>query len=366
MNLTFNMPVKVFFGENCVAEHGKMLCGYGEKAMIITDPISAKVTGAGDDIIRELTANGLTHVMFDRVESNPTVDCVREAMNVCKEENVDFIVAIGGGSSLDVGKAVALLSRQDVSDDEMFTKEYVNDMMPLIAIPTTSGTGSEVTPYAMIIDTKKGTKNNLHTSFLFAKVAFLDPRYTLTVPLKVTINTAIDAMTHAMESLFAKTSNPLVASMAFESIRNIGTCFDCLMSGELSLKDREKLMLGSVMGGMVVSQTRTSALHGMSYPMTSVGHIPHGRAMALILANYMTFWRKHEPELVDKMISVMGLDSLADFNGIIAALVGEISPEEKLSEEVISAYADEVMLKHNIINTRVPITREDVVAIYHY
>ncbi len=366
MNLSFNMPVRVFFGENCVAEHRDMLGGFGKKAIIITDPISAKVTGAGDDVIKALEANGVEHILFDRVESNPTVDCVREAIKVCKDGKVDFIVAIGGGSSLDVGKAVALLSRQDVSDDEMFTKEYANDMMPLVAIPTTSGTGSEVTPYAMIIDTKKGTKNNLHTSFLFARVAFLDPRYTLTVPLKVTINTAIDAMTHAMESLFAKTSNSLVASMAFESIRNIGTCFDCLLCGKLDLKDREKLMLGSVMGGMVVSQTRTSALHGMSYPMTSVGHIPHGRAMALILANYMTFWREHEPELIDKMISTMGLDSLDTFNSIIAKLVGDISPEERLSEETIAAYADEVMQKHNIINTRVPVTRDDVVKMYHY
>ena len=261
---------------------------------------------------------------------------------------------------------MALLSRQEASDDEMFTKEFSDDMMPLIAVPTTSGTGSEVTPYAMIIDSKKGTKNNLHTPFLFAKVAFLDPRYTLTLPIKVTVNTAIDAMTHAIESLFAKTTNPLVASIAFESIHNIGTCFDCLVSGKLDIKDREKLMLGSVMGGMVVSQTRTTALHGMSYPMTSVGHIPHGRAMALILANYMTFWQKHEPELIDKLIKTMGLDSLDTFNGIIATLVGEIKPEERLSEEQIAAYTEEVMLKHNIINTRVPITREDVIRIYHY
>ena len=366
MNLTFNMPVRVFFGENCVADHVDMLGSFGKKAMILSDPVSAKVTGAGDDIIAALEKNGIDHIVFDMVESNPTIDCVREAISVCKKEKVDFIFAIGGGSSLDVGKAVALLSRQEASDDEMFTKEFSDDMMPLIAVPTTSGTGSEVTPYAMIIDSKKGTKNNLHTPFLFAKVAFLDPRYTLTLPIKVTVNTAIDAMTHAIESLFAKTTNPLVASIAFESIHNIGTCFDCLVSGKLDIKDREKLMLGSVMGGMVVSQTRTTALHGMSYPMTSVGHIPHGRAMALILANYMTFWQKHEPELIDKLIKTMGLDSLDTFNGIIATLVGEIKPEERLSEEQIAAYTEEVMLKHNIINTRVPITREDVIRIYHY
>lgn len=366
MNITFNMPVRVFFGENCVAQHWELLGSFGKKAMIISDPISAKVTGAGDEIVAALEKNNVTNVMFDRVESNPTINCVREAIKICKEENVDFIIAIGGGSSLDVAKAVALLVRQDASDEEMFTKKYTDDMLPLVAVPTTAGTGSEVTPYAMIIDSKKGTKNNLHTPFLFAKIAFLDPRYTLTLPIKVTINTAIDAMTHAMESLFTKTTSPLVASMAFESIHNIGTCFDCLVKGELSLRDREKLMLGSVMGGMVVSQTRTSALHGMSYPMTSVGHIPHGRAMALILANYMTFWKKHEPELVDKMMDAMGMESLDAFNATIAALVGEIKDEEKLSEEVIEAYADEVMLKHNIINTRVPITREDVVGIYHY
>ena len=366
MNMNFNMPVSVHYGSNCIFEYASELRKLGSRALIVTDPISAKVTGAGEDIKKALDAQGITHIMFDEVESNPTIDCVRKAVALSKREGVDFIFAVGGGSSLDTGKAVALLSKQDATDDELFTSKFTDDVLPLVSVPTTSGTGSEVTPYAMIIDAKKGTKNNLNSPYLYSRIAFLDPKYTLTLPLSVTINTSIDAMTHAMESLFAKTTNPLVHSIAIESIRSIGECFDALVSGKLELEHREKLMMGSVMAGMVVSQTRTTALHGMSYPMTSIGHIPHGRAMALILINYMQFWNKHEPELVDELMSAMKLGGLNDFIKVITALVGTVKPEERLSEATIKAYTDEVMLKHNIINTRAPITREDVEAIYRY
>ena len=366
MKLTFNMPVNIFFGQDCIAENSAALKKLGKKALIVTDPISAEVTGAGADIKAALDKEGIEYIMFDQVESNPTIGCVRKAVALSKANGVDFIFSVGGGSSLDTGKAVALLSRQDATDDELFTKAFTSDVLPIAAVPTTSGTGSEVTPYAMIIDEKKGTKNNLNLPYFFSKLAFLDPKYTLTLPPRITVNTSIDALTHALESLFVKTTNPLVASVAYEAIRNISSCFNALMSGDLTLDEREKLMLGSVMAGMVVSQTRTSALHGMSYPMTSVGHIPHGRAMALIIANYMRFWQKHEPELVDRLMDAMQLHSLDSFVNIIRTLVGEVKPEEKLSEDTIKAYTDEVMGKHNIINTRVPITRADVESIYHY
>ena len=111
---------------------------------------------------------------------------------------------------------------------------------------------------------------------------------------------------------------------------------------------------------------KRQALHGMSYPMTSIAHIPHGRAMALILTNYMRFWQKHEPELIAELLSLMGLAGMDEFAEIIGMMVGEIRSDERLADEIIEAYADEVMGKHNIQNTRVPISREDVISIYHY
>jgi alcohol dehydrogenase class IV len=366
MELGFYLPTKIRMGEGCIRTHAAECKALGSRALIVTDPDSYRLNGSGKEIMQILEENGISYDLYDGVESNPTIGNVRRGVQACKKFGADFLIATGGGSPMDAAKAISLLAVQETEDSELFTKQYTSQVLPLVCVPTTAGTGSEVTPYAMIINEKDGTKNNLNSPYIFSKIAFLDARYTLTLPIRVTINTSIDALTHSLESIFARTTNPLVQSVAKEGIRNIAACFPALRRGELALAEREKLMMGSLMGGMVVSQTRTTALHGMSYPMTSDGHIPHGRAMALILSNYMFFWNRHEPELIRELLSIMGLSSIEEFGEIIDELVGEIRAEEILSDDTIQAYADEVMQKHNIINTRVPITREDVVRIYCY
>ena len=366
MKLHFYMPVDVYFENGCVAGHGDVFKKMGSKAMIITDPISAEVTGAKADVIKELDECGISYLYFDKVQSNPTIGCVREALAALDECGADFIIAIGGGSALDTGKAVSILSRQNGTDDEIFRKAYTDDTMPLICIPTTSGTGSEVTPYAMIIDEKKGTKNNLNSPYLFADVALLDPKYTMTVPYKVTVNTAVDAMTHAMESLFAVTTNHLVRTIAFKGLERMGPSLRDVLKGDLTPEARENLMFGSLLGGIVVSQTRTSALHGMSYPMTSIKHIPHGRAMSLIIPNYLEFWNTKEPELIEEIIDAMGYGSLDEFVDVLRGLMGEVAPEEKLTLEEKQSFIKTVMGQHNILNTRVDISAGDIRNIYDY
>lgn len=366
MEIGFFLPTHIHMGEGCIQKYAADLKKLGGKAFIVTDPVSSKLNGSEKEITQILEENGISYRIFDSVQSNPTLGSVRKGADACREFGADFVIATGGGSPMDAAKAMCVLARQDVADEAVFSTKYTSDVLPLVCVPTTSGTGSEVTPYAMIIDDKKGTKNNLNSPYIFSRLAFLDPRYTMTVPMGVTINTALDALTHSLESIFAVTTNPLVQAIAREGIRNIASCFQAIIRNSLDAAGREKLMMGSLMGGVVVSQTRTTALHGMSYPMTSIAHIPHGRAMALILTNYMRFWQKHEPELIAELLSLMGLAGMDEFAEIIGILVGEIRKDERLADEIIEAYADEVMGKHNIQNTRVPISREDVISIYHY
>lgn len=150
-------------------EHKEEFGKYGKKAIVVTDPISFTATGADKDIIAALEDQKIEYVVCDKVQSNPTIEVVRECAKVSKEFGAEFVVSVGGGSSLDTAKAVALLSRQDAPDEELFKTAFTDDVLPIIAIPTTSGTGSEVTPYAMIIDSKRGTKNNLKQQTFFSK-----------------------------------------------------------------------------------------------------------------------------------------------------------------------------------------------------
>ena len=131
-------------------------------------------------------------------------------------------------------------------------------------------------------------------------------------------------------------------------------------------EDYENMAQASVMAGMVVSQTRTTILHGASYPLTSHKHIAHGRAMALIIANYMRLTAKYEPEVVDRLIHVMNMKDLDEFCNIISTFVGEVKPEERLTAEEVEKFTDEVMASHNLVNTRIPVEREDIVSIFNY
>lgn len=366
MKMTFNMPVQVYYGKGCILEHADNFGKCGRRAIVITDHISFTATGADKDIIRALEEQKIEYMIYDGVESNPTIENVRKGAEASRAFHADFVVSVGGGSSLDTAKAVALLSRQDAPDEELFSTAFTEDVLPIIAVPTTSGTGSEVTPYAMITDSKRGTKNNLKQQTFFSKFAFVDPRYTMTMPRSVAVNTSIDAMTHAMESIFAKTTNPLVQAIAYESIGTMAKAFPKMLKNALTAEDHENMALASVMAGMVVSQTRTTILHGASYPLTSHKHIAHGRAMALIIANYMRFTAKYEPDVIDRLMRTMNMKDLDEFCRTMGTLVGDIKEEERLTPEEIEKFTEEVMASHNLINTRVPVTRDDVVAIFHY
>lgn len=366
MKMTFNMPVQVYYGKGCVLEHADEFGRFGKRAIVVTDHISFTATGANMDIIRVLEEQKIDYMIYDEVESNPTIENVRRGADASKLFKADFVISVGGGSSLDTAKAVALLSRQDAPDEELFQTAFTDDVLPIIAVPTTSGTGSEVTPYAMIIDSKRGTKNNLKQQTFFSKVAFVDPGYTMTMPRTVAVNTSIDAMTHAMESIFARTTNPLVQAIAYESIGTMAKAFPNMMRNVLNAEDYENMALASVMAGMVVSQTRTTILHGASYPLTSHKHIAHGRAMALIIANYMRFTAEYEPDVVDRLMKTMNMKDLDEFCATIRTLVGEVKEEERLTEDEVEKFTDEVMASHNLLNTRVPVTRRDVEKIFRY
>lgn len=366
MKMTFNMPVRVYYGNGCIQEHADEFGKLGKRAIIITDHISFTATGADKDIRQALEKQKIEYRIYEGVESNPTIENVRKAAGEAKAFKADFVVSVGGGSSLDTAKAAALLSRQDAPDEELFRTEFTEDVLPIIAVPTTSGTGSEVTPYSMIIDAKRGTKNNLKQQAFFSKIAFIDARYTMTMPKVVAVNTSIDAMTHAMESIFAKTTNPLVQAIAYESIRTMAKAFPNMLKGMLTAEDYENMALASVMAGMVVSQTRTTILHGASYPLTSHKHIAHGRAMALIIANYLELIAKYEPDVIDKMMEIMNMRNLDEFCVMMRGFLGDVKPEEKLTPEEVEKFTNEVMASHNLLNTKVPVTREDVSEIFHY
>lgn len=363
MNVKFKMPVNVIMEENCVQKEADLLTSFGKRAIVITDGIAAVRNGAMDDITAVLNKKNVEFVIYDHIESNPTVECAREATKLAREFRAEFIIAIGGGSSLDVGKAVSLMITQgrELSDEDMLTGNFCHETIPLVALPTTSGTGSEVTPFSMLTSHATNRKINLNSPTMYARLALLDSNYTLTVPYTVTVNTALDALSHAIEAMITVTSTPLIRAIARESLAGANQVLLGLREDDLSnIALRDVMMYDSVLAGIAVGQTRTSALHGLSYSLTVHRHIAHGRAVGLLMVPYLRFTRNKKPILVDQVIEAMGLRNLDDLEKGLKILLGE---KDVFSEEEIQLWATEASALRNIKNCIVPPTREDLIDI---
>lgn len=217
MNLNYFMPTKIISGQNCIIKNADTLNSFGRKALIVCGKNSAKANGSLDDVLSALNRNKQEFCIFDKIMPNPTIPCVYEGANFAKENSINFIIAIGGGSPMDAAKAIALLAVQDIKEDDLFnTTAFSNEILPLVFVPTTAGTGSEVTQYSILTNQKLETKTSISTPLIFPKLAFLDGKYMVTLGIKTTINTAIDALSHSIEGILSKRSNVVSDALAFK------------------------------------------------------------------------------------------------------------------------------------------------------
>jgi alcohol dehydrogenase class IV len=361
MNVRFLMPTQIVMGEDCIVNNGQLLKDLGKKAIIVTGKNSAKINGSLVDVVSTLTANGQEYVIFDDVMANPTIDCVYQGAAMARKERADFVIAIGGGSPMDAAKAISLLSCQDITRDKLFMGQYDDKVLPMAFIPTTAGTGSEVTQYSILTNDELKTKTSLATPILFPKVAFLDSKYTLSLSKTTTINTAVDALSHSMEGYLSSRANGISDILALESMQIIAKLFDKLKSFDLTKEDRDLLLYASTLGGMVIAHTGTTAVHAMGYSLTYFKDIDHGRANGLLIGEFLRLVQKVKAERVDNMMDKMGFVSLQEFINQLAELLGD---KEELTLEEALEYAEKAMKTKNITNCIVTPTEADLLQIY--
>ncbi|MDR0403989.1 MAG: iron-containing alcohol dehydrogenase [Treponema sp.] len=347
MKLSYLMPTRIVLDEDCLFENRALLADMGNKAFIVTGRNSARINGAYDDAVRALEANGQGHVLFDRVMSNPTELCVYEAAGECRKAGCDFVLAIGGGSPMDAAKAAAVLALNDIPREKLFGRAFTK-ALPIAAVPTTAGTGSETTPYSVLVDTGSPdesrfpdgrgaapgpAKRSVGSPLLFPRAAFLDAKYTFGLGRDNTVNTVIDALSHAVEGFLCVRANYLSDVLAKESIAMIMDCLDSLAAfpadpRSLSPAVREKLLLASSIAGMVISQSGTSVVHSMGYMFTLNWGTDHGRANGLLMKSFLVWCRSHEeadpsiPKRIPALCSALGMD-LESFCGRLETLLGK-------------------------------------------
>jgi len=367
MNLKYYMPTKVFMGENCIINNKEILKSLGKKALIVTGVTSAKINGSESDVKKALDFVGISYLVYDKVMSNPTIDCCYEGAQIAKDNKVDFIIAIGGGSPMDAGKAIALLAAQEIPKDKLFSGQYEDKVLPMAYIPTTAGTGSEVTHYSILTNDDAETKTSIATELIFPTITFLDARYMSKLPVKITINTAVDALSHAVEGMLSVKASIISDTLAAKSIRMITRCFPQMLDAlndkkyKFSKKTREQLLYASFMAGIVIAQTGTTVAHAMGYSLTYFKDIDHGRANGLLLGELLKLLESKEPELISRILEAMEFGSTQDFINIMDKLLGE---KEVITCDEIYKYSNMAMKTANVKNCIVKLKEEDLIEIY--
>lgn len=368
MTSKYYMPTRILSGKDCIKENSMLFKTLGKKALIATGKNSAKRNGSEKDIISALDSEGIPYVIYDRVMTNPTVECAYEGADYARAHGVDFVIAAGGGSPIDAGKAIALLACQDTDADCLLSGQYENRALPLAIVPTTAGSGSEVTQYSILTNDKAQTKTSIASELLFPQLTFLDPRYMEGLPVKTTVNTALDALSHAVEGMLSVRASFLSNTLAAESIRMIMDCIPELLGSVkrenenlISLKVREKLQHASLMAGMVIAQTGTTVVHAMGYSLTYFKDIDHGRANGLLLPEYLKLVEKVQPDLAASVLNALGLSGSDKLAVLTDLLLGS---KEELTAEEIRKYSSMAIQTKNMANCIVKPTEEEIADIY--
>lgn len=363
MQLEYRMPTEFVLEENCVRKNRDRMAAFGHNALIVTGASSAVKTGALDDILAALKENGQGYILFDKAEPNPSIESVYAGVAFAREEGADFVIAIGGGSPMDTAKAIAVLAAQesDVPRERLFTGPYEKLPLPMVFVPTTAGTGSEVTPYAVLTDHTIQNKSTLVTRDSFPDLALLDGKYLTNMPHHIMVNTVIDALSHSMEGMLSVKANPFTDLLAMESIHLISQCFPALKKNDLDAAQREQLLYASMLGGMVITRTGTTIVHSMGYPMTYHRDIDHGRANGLLLPAFMAFTAKTRPDRVQLLLDAFGVE---DVNGFAVALDSLLGEREAFALEELEIYTVASDNPQKARNCIVAPSREDIAAIY--
>ena len=363
---TYFMPTKIIKGEGCVLNSPDMLI-LGKKAFIVTGKRSGALSGALNDVMSVLENSKIPYYVYDKIENNPEISAMAEGGRVCREFGADYIIAIGGGSPLDAAKAISVYCTNeprecgDFTLYDIFTGSFKNAPLPMCAIPTTAGTGSEVTPYSILTLHREQTKRSFSSPHVFYKTAFLDPKYTANLPLQITRNTAVDAMCHLLEGYTNKKSSELTDYIALEGLKLIEECKNGLLTGNLSLSERDKLLYASCLGGIVISQTGTTIVHSMGYALTYFHDIPHGMANGYLVYEYLMGVKGVNSEKVDNILFSLGFKNTDEFKDYLEKILPRVA-NFNLAE--LEGFAKSSIKAKNVASCPFDITEADELEIY--
>ncbi len=288
MGYQFIMPKQIFYGENALANAKEAICSLGKKALIVTDPLMVKL-GNTKSVCDILDENSVEYTVFEDITGEPTDKMIESGLAVYNSEKCDFLIGVGGGSPIDSMKAIAALVSSDGSINDYLGKVITNPTPNMVAVPTTSGTGSEATQFTIITNTEKDIKMLLKGAVLMPDVAVVDPAFSVTAPKSVTAATGLDALCHAAEAYTSKKHQPLTDAYALSAIKKIFEFLPVCYNDGNNLKAREQMSLAALEAGIAFNNSSVTVIHGMSRPIGALFHVPHGISNAMLLCECFSY-----------------------------------------------------------------------------
>lgn len=330
----FRCPGKIVTGRGCSEQVGGLAAELGiKKALLVTDP-NVRAAGGVDRVVQSLAAAGLVAVLYDGVRTEPVLEYVDEALAALRREGCDGVVAVGGGSAIDTAKAAAALATSGGRlPDYQVVDRFRAPALPLIAVPTTAGTGSEVTRVAVVTDQQRGVKMMLMSDALLPRVAVDDPLLTVSAPPGPTAAAGIDALTHAIEAYVSRRAQPLTNTLALAAMEAIVRSLPVAWRDGGDLDAREQMMAAQLQAGLAFSNSSVALVHGMARPLGAHFGVPHGMANAMLLPTVMRWSLSGAPARYARVAEAMGVpaqrrepDEARARRGaeVVAALVREL------------------------------------------
>lgn len=376
-SFTYHIPTAIEFGWGALARLPGIAKGLGGgRALVVGDPGVARA-GLVERVASTLSQGGIPAATFTDVESDPAVQSVEAGTRLAKSEGCDVVVGVGGGSALDTAKAIGLmLTNGGTIRDYVGIDKVPKPGAPVVAIPTTAGTGSELTIWSVLSDREQKVKISVGSTFNCPQVALLDPELTLSLPPAITAATGMDALTHALESYVNKATQPISEAMSEQAMRLIAKSLRVAVAQGDNAQARADMLLASSIAALAFNSTRLGVVHAFAMPLGARFHLPHGLVNAILLPAVMRFNLPGNVAKYARIAEIFGepiaglslRDAAARSVDAIQKLKDDIGITAKLgdyglTEADFDAVVDEAMQSGNVpVNPRQP-TRDDMKAI---
>lgn len=375
----FTVPNHIFTGKNALEEAIPYIGNFGKNALIVTGKHVGK-SPMYEKLVKMLEKEKIGYATFDGITGEPTDRMIEEGLKQYKTKDCDFVIGIGGGSPLDAAKAIAAMAVNPGKIADYMGREITGDIPPVVAIPTTAGTGSEATKFTIITNQENDIKMLLKGDCLVPKIAIVDPDFSMDMPKSVTAATGLDAFTHAVEAYTSQKAFDMTDTLAVSAVKRILENLPKVYRNGYDGKAREEMAIAALEAGICINNSSVTIVHGMSRPIGALFHVPHGMSNAMLLKECIGFALDGAYDRFAELARASGVagaeekDETAAEKFLVAIdnlckvcevpMLAEYGVKKEEFMAVMDKMAEDAIASGSPGNTRKTVTKEDCVEIY--